>query len=351
MNTIGDTPTHRSERHSAAQIAQRLGVSKAAVSYALNGRPGVSADTRAKILNLAEEFGIPTTDKARQFESGAPLVGLILADLSNPFYQDLGVEVANHARLRGYETLLAHTGDNAEEVLSAAETMAKHGVSGVILTASQDGDARAAQILRNYHIPFVQVSRKLVGVNAGFVGIDNRRAAYQVSQHMISHDYRKIAVVVGPHESSASNQRLQGISDALAEGGIRVPQQWVIRTNLGISGGNAAGEHLLDQDALPEAVICGTDAIACGLVQRLALAGIRVPEDVAISGFDGVTPFGNPDLVLTTIVQPRQEMATGAVNYIDSLVKGMRIMPHDVICKYKIRIGNSCRCDTQRRIS
>ncbi|WP_124054959.1 LacI family DNA-binding transcriptional regulator [Arcanobacterium ihumii] len=330
---------------SAADIARALGVSRAAVSYALNGKPGVSSSTRQRILALAEQRGIHISDRALNWKTTKPLVGLILADLSNPFYQELGVAVSNHARWHGYDAYLSHTGDDPLELLTSVRAMASHRVDGIILTATQDGDAAVVQELRKSNTPYVQVSRKIPTVPGAFVGIDNKAASKDIALHMVSHGFQKIALVVGPRRSSASNDRYAGYLDGLVESGIFVPQQWIVRTSLGIDGGLKAGEYLRSLDrGLPDAIICGSDAIALGIIEDFGAHGFYVPNDVAICGFDGVISPRTSDFSLTTVVQPVDDMAENAVVYLDNLIRNKAVTPHEVICQYSLRIGNSCRC-------
>lgn len=345
METRGENPETK-QRGTAADIAHHLGVSRAAVSYALNGKPGVSTRTRREILELARSYGIEISQCAQNRTGHTPVVGLVLADLSNPFYQELGVAVANTAREFKFSSLLSHTWDNPVELMSTVETMTQRGCDGIILTATQDGDASVAQLLRRTNTPYVQVSRKMPTVKAGFVGIDNKNAAKDMALHVVEHGYKRIALAIGPRRSSASNERQAGYLEGLIESGLSAPSEWIIRTNLGKSGGTAAGRYLRGLErGLPEVVICGSDAIAFGLMEDFANHGVRVPENVAITGFDGVIASHVPGFSLTTVIQPIHDMAYQAVSYLGSLMRHEKVPLHDVICSYQLRIGNSCRCD------
>ncbi|VEI13620.1 LacI family DNA-binding transcriptional regulator [Trueperella bialowiezensis] len=341
----GDERRQHQNKGTATDIANQLGVSRAAVSYALNGKPGVSMETRRAVLELARSFGMNIPDRAKNRAGANRVVGLVLADLGNPFYQELGVAVSNKARQHRLSSLLSHTWDNPVELMSAVQTMTEHGVDGIILTATQDGDASVASLLRRTNTPYVQVSRKMPTVKAGFVGIDNKNAAKDMALHLVDHGYKKIALAIGPRRSSASNERQTGYLEGLIESGLSVPSEWIIRTNLGMKGGTTAGRYLRSlKRGLPEAVICGTDAIAFGLMEDFASHGIGIPDEVAITGFDGVIASNVPGFSLTTVVQPIEEMAEQAVRYLEALMRNDKVAEHDVICPYKLRIGNSCRC-------
>ncbi|QPK81755.1 LacI family DNA-binding transcriptional regulator [Schaalia sp. ZJ405] len=329
----------------AAEVARIVGVSRASVSYALNGKPGVSAPVRARILHVAQELGIPIPTQATTETTTTPLIGVVLADLRNPYYHELGVVISREARSHGFDSYLAHTGDEPAELLTTVRAMANHNVDGIILTATQDGDATVVQELHQSGLPYVQVSRKIPTVRAPFVGIDNRSAARDMVLHLVDHGYRDIALVMGPRRSSASNERYSGYLDGLVENGIFVPRHWIVRTTLGTDGGLRAAEYLLTCGAsLPEVVVCGSDAIAFGVIQYFADHGIRVPRDVAITGFDGLNLVGSVSTQLTTVVQPLEEMAQKAVEYVADLLNNKRSPVRDVICHYHLRIGTSCRC-------
>lgn len=335
----------RATRGSASDIAQVLGVSKAAVSYALNGKPGISDETRRSIIELARAYGIEVPERATNMHTIPSLVGLVLADLSNPFYQELGVAVAEVARSHNLNTLLAHTGDRPKDLLSTVQTMTQHGVNGIILTATQDGDASVARLLRNANLPYVQVSRKMPTVRAAFVGIDNKNAAKDMALHMVSHGYKKIALAIGPRRSSASNERHVGYLEGLIESGLSTPTEWIVRTDLGTGGGYNAAKHFRSlKRGLPEAILCGSDAIAFGIIEDFNAHGISVPNDVAVGGFDGVTPAVWPGFSLTTIVQPIRAMANQAVVQLENLMRNERVKQTDIVCPYELHIGNSCRC-------
>lgn len=328
---------------SAAGLAEYLGISTAAVSYALNGKSGVSDHTRKRVLDAAKKFGLEIPARAEMGARTKPLLGLILADLRNPFYQKLGVAVSQEARNAGFDSYLSHTEDDPHQLLSTVKAMADHHVDGIILTATQDGDASIARELRKYGIPYVQVSRKIPTVQAPFVGIDNSTAAYELAVYVADKGYTNVALALGPRRSSASNERLSGYLLGLLENGISVPQEWIIRIPLGVEGGLQAARYFRGLSrGLPEVIICGTDAIAYGIYSDFSLSGISIPRDVALTGFDGVMDPFEKELELTTIVQPITQMAGAAVSYLGDLVRNVRVAPHEVICRYEMRIGNSC---------
>lgn len=328
---------------SAAQLARLLGVSPAAVSYALHGRPGVSAETRQRILAAAKHHRVQTP-QAELTKCPGGVLGVILADVSNPFYSEFAISVTDAARDRGYEVFLSNSRDEPEAVAAAVKTMIDHGVVGVLLTAIQSGDAEVCRTLRAARIPFVQISRQMTHADADFVGIDDRAAGSEIVNHVLAHGYRDIALVAGPPSSTASFTRAAGFRAALAARGVPLRREWNITGGLNEVDGAKAARYILDREVLPEAIVCGTDAIALGLISVLATRGVRVPDDVAVTGFDGLTTARAHLVDLTTIVQPRRHMAAAAVDMVTARRQRSGAPRQAVMCPHHLYIGKSCGC-------
>ncbi|WP_022868207.1 LacI family DNA-binding transcriptional regulator [Schaalia vaccimaxillae] len=325
----------------AARIAAEFGVSRATVSYALNGKPGVSDQLREQILAAARRYelpmlgGINTTD--------AVLLGMILADVGNRFYSELAVSASDAARRSNAEVILSHTDDEESAIQSAVKTMLGHGVSGLILTVARANDASLMPLLRSAGVSCVQVSRKSQYFNGAFVGVDDYSAGYEVMEHILDHGYRDICIAVGPHTSSSSAQRARGMKDAAANRGVQIRTDRFLRTRLSAEGGHAAARYLLEHGDLPEAVVCGADAIALGLISSLAEAGIGCPDDIAVTGYDGLVSSASRLVGLTTIAQPRGEMACKAIDLLLN-PDPTRKTNEDIICAHSLMIGRTCGC-------
>lgn len=344
---MGTGASARDERGmTAAQLARLLGVSPAAVSYALHGRPGVSAETRQRILAAAEMHNVPIHAPAAAHSDGGVL-GVVLADVSNPFYSEFAISVTDAAREREFEVFLSSTRDELDAVTASVESMIDHQVDGVLLTALQSGDAEICRLLRAARIPLVQISRRMTYADADFVGIDDRAAGEQIALHVLDHGYRDIAVVAGPPSSSASLERAEGIRGALTRGGVALRRAWNITGGLNEADGARAARHLLDLGKLPEAIICGTDAIALGLISVLGIRGVSVPDDIAVTGFDGLTTARTHMLDLTTIVQPRRQMAAVAVDMVAARRSHLSAPSQTVLCPHHLYIGKSCGCSAK----
>lgn len=331
---------------SAAQLARLLGVSPAAVSYALHGRPGVSDKTRERILEAAERHHVRRPEPEEGHCPGGVL-GVVLADVSNPFYSEFAISVTDAARERGYEVFLSNTHDEPHAIAASVDSMIDLGVTGVLLTALQSGDADLCRRLRAARIPLVQISRRMLHADADFVGVDDRAAGEKIAQHVLSHGYQDIAVIAGPPSSTASLTRAEGFRSALARARVPLRREWNITGGLNESDGARAARHLLDLGRVPQAIICGTDAIALGLISVFGTRGISVPADVAVTGFDGLTTARTHMADLTTIVQPRRHMAAVAVDMISARRSRLNAPSQAVLCPHHLYIGKSCGCSAR----
>jgi len=320
-------------------------VSPAAVSYALHGLPGVSDGTRERILRAAADCGLQLL--LEQGVGRRPVLGLALADLGNPFYSELAVSVTDAARAEGFEVFMSNTHDDQEAFETSVSAMVEHRVDGVLMTTMDSHNAAVCRTLRVAHIPFVQLSRRMEGIEADFVGIDDFTAGQEMMNHVLAHGYRRVSLVGGLATSSASRSRAAGFRSALFAAGVELPRLWNMTGGLNEADGVRAAEHLLAQPLLPDAIVCGTDAIALGVLTVLSARGIHVPRDVAVTGFDGLTSSRTTLVNLTTVIQPRQSMAAEAIRLVMQQQLVPSAPPQSVQCLHRLYIGRTCGCATE----
>ena len=332
-------PDAGSRKVSAATVARAAGVSTAAVSYALNGRPGVSSETRQRILTMAQLLGHPGP---RHVQSHSQVIGLIVADLANPFYTQIAAGVVDAARAAGYEVFIAHAPDADASIEPLVQAMVDRGVDAVLLTVLRSDSGEAIRALRKSRTPWVQISRRMAAVPADFVGIDDASAATTMMHHVLDHGYASIATIVGPRTSSASASREDAFVEAALRRGVTVQDRLSVAVTE--EGGRAAVRRLLTRGPLPRALVCGSDAIALGVLSELASRGIPVPSAVAVTGFDGLPEALSPLIPLTTVIQPRRRMGERAVALVLERLQGSGGAIESVILDYELRICRSCGC-------
>ena len=339
----------RALRVSAADVARAAGVSPATVSYVMNGRPGVSTEMRERILRIAQELGHTASSRADRLRSQRTrVIGLVLTDIANPFYTEMAAGTIDAARTQGYEVFLAHTQEDQGTLASVVDTMIARQVDGVVLTVLHPDDGEVIRSLRSARIPFVQLSRRIPHLEADFVGIDDIAAASEVMGHVLDHGHTDITVIAGPRNSSASAARARGFSRTAESRGVDLTGIHRINTYLTEDGGHRAVTRILADGPPPQALVCGSDAIAAGAIGALHSRGIRVPDDVAVTGFDGLFPETSLMAELTTVSQPRREMAELALELLIHRIDGSGKAYQTNIRPHALRIGTTCGCPGRR---
>ncbi|MET3174618.1 UNVERIFIED_ORG: LacI family transcriptional regulator [Arthrobacter sp. UYCu721] len=332
---------------SAASVARAANVSTATVSYVFNKRPGVSEETRQRVIEVATQLGYDASKVAASSDRRARIVGLVLSNIANPFYPELSVGFSEAARERGYQVFLCHTNDDQESLTSAIAAMVDRSVDGLAIAVARSDNASAVRQLRSARVPMVQISRKFPHINADFVGIDDRAAAATMMRHALQHQRWPLATVIGPRTSSASAAREEGFVSESQLAGVTIPVSHRISGPLTLEGGRAAAKHLFTQSNPPRFVLCGSDILALGVMSFALENGLRVPEDLAISGFDGISIMDTPMIDLTCIVQPRHEMSRQALEVLADLIERKRHSTTQLCVPHSLRIGRTCGCSTK----
>jgi LacI family transcriptional regulator len=331
---------------SAASVARAAGVSAATVSYVLNGKTGVSPETRRHVISVANELGFrPRSSGPGLNPQRTRVIGLVLPNIVNPMYTRWAQGVITAAGEAGYEVFTATTQDDADMMSQITSTLATRNVDGVIIAAAFRKDATALRTLRAAKIPFVYLSRRSTYLEGDFVGIDDIAAGSLIMKHVISHGYKDIATVIGPRLSSASLAREQGFIRTAAEAGIAIRGGWKISTQLNNTGGRVAAARLFASGQKPRAVVCGSDEIAIGVMEYALSQGLRIPEDVAVTGSDGLPHSISGLINLTTIIQPQQEMANEAFAILLKRMEKPSTLYQSLTCAHQLHIGRTCGCN------
>lgn len=338
-------PVARPPKVSAAAVARACGVSAATVSYAMNGQPGVSSETRRHIVKVANELGYrPSAHGHLPDPQLTRVIGLVLPNIVNQMYTGWAQHIINATAAEGFEVFVATTQDDAESLAQVVSTLAARNVDGVIVAAALREDSRALRSLRQKRIPYVYLSRRSDHIPGDFVGIDDDAAASALMAHILSHGYTEIATVIGPRFSTASLAREQAFVRTAASAGITVTGERKISTRLNADGGLVAAEKLFNSPKPPDAIVCGSDEIAIGVMEHALALGLAIPDDVAVVGSDGLTLSRSRLINMTTIVQPVQEMAERAFELLLSQITKPRTTYAHTVCEHRIHIGTTCGC-------
>jgi DNA-binding LacI/PurR family transcriptional regulator len=309
-------------RVSIKDIARAAGVSHPTVSRALSDSPLVSEETKARVQRLAREMGYSPNALARGLVTRQTCsVGVVVTTIADPFVAEIVQGIEATALDHGYTVILCNSGAVPEREITAVEMLRSKRVDGVIVTSSRVG-ALYLEHLERIGVPIVLINNhnEQSGRYTFTVTVDNRHGGQLATAHLVQLGHQRIGYVTGPANSSSDLGRLAGYHQALFEGGIEPDPVLVVPGNGRPDGGERALELMSSMDELPTAVFCYNDMTAIGLVHAARRAGLSIPHDLAVVGFDDILFASYLYPPLTTIAQPRVEMGQRAMHMMLSLI-------------------------------
>ena len=333
-------------------VANQAGVSIASVSRVLNGHSSPRANTRERVMRAVEELGFVPDAAARALSNGLKeVVGVVFRRGDETHFEDedeslLFIDVINRgidvaAQRRGFDVLMSSVGFNDENASSRISGLAGK-ADGLIL---HDRMLSAAEIRRlAAAVPVVTLAGK-PGRGSMNVRCDNETGMRELVRHLVvHHGYRSLAYLSGRSDSPDNNSRAHAFESEAAAAGARVYSGPEWQGNYSAAGGAKVVMSLLDEGReLPRAIVCANDQTALGAMHALARRGIRVPADVAVTGFDDVPVARHLHPPLTTIRQPMQELGATAFDVLYSRIS-MGAGEADVVLPVQLIVRESCGC-------
>jgi len=303
-------------RVSIKDIAKAAGVSHSTVSRALTDSPLVKAETKARIQRLAQEMGYTPNAIARSLVTQQTrTVGVVVTTITDPFIAEVVQGIEDTAHENDYAVILSSSAAEPDREIAAVEMLRAKRVDSVIVTSSRVG-ALYLEHLERIGVPVVLVNNhnEKSGRYTFSVSVDNQHGGCLATRHLIEGGHRRIAYVSGPADHSDNAGRLAGYRQALDEAGIAFDPALVVLGNGRLDSGERALLALRSLDRPPTAVFCYNDMTAIGLLSAARGAGLSVPEDLALVGFDDIPLAHHINPCLTTIAQPQRDMGRRAMN-------------------------------------
>ena len=292
-------------------IAQKLGVSPSTVSRALKDHHSIGKKTKKAVKSLAEELEYkPNTAAASLRNNKTKTIGVIISRINRPFISSLISGIERTANSAGYRVIISQSHDDMEQEIENAHAMVSSRVEGLIVSLAMGTDNydHFSQIINN-GIPIVFVDRVTEQFNSDLVIIDNTYAAKVATQHLIDQGCKRIAHFAGAQHRNVYRNRRMGYEQALKENGLEVDPDLIINVyNLSAKDGYKATEHLLKMKNPPDGIFAPNDTSAVSAIKCAKKMGVRVPDDLAIIGFndDPICTIVEPEL--STISHPGIEM-------------------------------------------
>ena len=326
-------------RITSYDVARAAGVSQTTVSFVLNEVEGasISDETRQRVLEVAEELGYVPDAAAQALGRGRThIIGVVATTMADPFIGTIVQTIESAAHEQGYTVILASSDDIPEREIEAVKMLQSRRVDGVIVTSSRVG-ALYQERLEQLSIPVVLINSlaQHKGRYTLSIGVDNRRGGRMATDHLIQRGHRRIAYVAAPADRGDDIERVAGYRDALREADIDFDPSLVVQGTGLAGGGQRALPALLSLDDAPSAAFCYNDMTAIGLMDAAREAGLSVPSDLAVVGFDDIAfaQFACPPL--TTIAQPVGKLGRGAMEMVLTLLSDD---PHSELPVTKVTI-------------
>jgi LacI family transcriptional regulator len=304
------------------QVAERAGVSISTVSHVINNTRVVSDDVRQRVLGIVEEMRYIPSAVARSLKNDkTKTIGVLVPNSSNPYFAELIRWIEEAAFQAGYNIILcnAHGGDHKQTTY--LRLLMEKRIDGLVLVASGADDEQDL-LLHNPTVPIVQLERALPGLDADLILAGEEEGAYQATRHLIELGHRAIACVSGPAALPRTRERVGGFMRAMAQAGLHAPPERMIHDAFTCAGGHAAFTRMLAQAHPPTAVFVTSDLMALGGLCAAGAAGVRVPAQLSVVGYDDIDCADYASPPLTTVAPPKREMARLAIERLVKRIKG-----------------------------
>lgn len=293
-------------------VAKRAKVSTATVSRTMNGSAKVSPETAERVRQAIEALNFYPDTNARALGSGrSSLYGLIISDITNPFFPELVKSFEDIAVLHGQEVLIANTNYDPERMKICVRRMLQRKVDGVAIMTSEMDEGLIEDFSRR-HVPLVFLDTGTVAPGVSCVRIDYSAGIDLAVNHLFQLGHKRIAFISGPMRLSSARMRYKAFMESTARDHLSGNTELIQEGNHRVDGGHEAMQRILASGVRPTAVMASNDLTAIGAMGAIAEAGLRVPEDISVVGYDDIqlSAFTMPPL--TTVSLPRAEIANAA---------------------------------------
>lgn len=337
----------RKKKITSKDIARELGISRTVVSFVLNGKSKemrISDELTQKVLDYVEASNYQPNYMAQSLRTGKTFtIGLIVADIANPFFAKMAREIEQEFWNTGYSVIFCSSDENKKTFKSQLENLKNRQVDGLLLTPP----INSTEILRSLNsqrIPYVIIDRVFDNLEANSVIINNYKAAYDATNRLIAFGRKKVALINVNNELVTMNQRTQGYLDALNEKGLIVNHKLIKQLKFSnvVKDVNNAISDVVTNHA--DAVLFTTNKLGVIGMQAINNLGMKIPDDIAVISFDDTDAYAVAKTPITAIKQPLEQMSQEAVRILSQLIdnKEANIPSKQVVLDTSLIIRESC---------
>jgi len=293
-------------------VAHRAGVSTTTVSHVINGTRKVDPATAARVQSAIDALGYRPNALARSMRRGRThTVGIVVPDIANPFFGDLARSLEDHLFERGYSAIICNSDGEAAKEISYLEVLVSKQVDGLLLIAASQPSQTLAAVLSG-GTPAVVIDRELGDLPVSQVLVENQRGGHLAGRHLLKLGHRDIGIIAGPGNLGTTARRLEGFRAALEEAGVPLPPSRIRRGDFRAASGRAAVDAWILAHDLPTAIFAENDLMALGALSAAHAAGVAVPAELSVVGFDGIAFGADVTPPLTTVCQSTDAVAGAA---------------------------------------
>ncbi|UXI02506.1 HTH-type transcriptional repressor PurR [Photobacterium sp. TY1-4] len=303
-------------------VARLAGVSTTTVSHVINKTRFVAEATQKKVLAAVDELNYAPSAVARSLKCNTTrTIGMLVTKSTNPFFAEVVHGVEEYCYGEGYTLILCNTEGNLEKQRDYLRMLAEKRVDGLLVMCSDLDDKLLALLERQKDLPMVVMDWGPESPHTDKIQDNAELGGYVATKYFIEHGHQKIGCLTGHSEKLTCRERLKGFHKAMAEANLSVNPDWLIEGDFECESAVAAAKQFIAMEERPTAIFCFNDIMAMALISTFEQAGLRVPDDISIIGYDNIdlAPYFSPPL--TTIHQPKQRLGKKAIEILMARVK------------------------------
>lgn len=313
-----------SKKCTIKDVAALAGVSVGTVSMILNGSDKITEKTKERVMDAIEKLDYRRNPHARSLGSQkSRTIGLVVTDLTNPFFGMIVNSIQKYVHARDYNLLLGMSNNDIEKEAKVVSRFIDSAADGVIIVPAHDKRPDTSHIYKliQFGIPYVYLTTRHTSIPGDCVMTDLAEGSYQMTNYLLSNGHKNPVMVCGHKDLVLSSERIRGFTRACEEHGLSVSSDQIVECEPDFCGGRDALDRIL-QTGKPDAILTVNDIVAMGIMKRAEELNLRIPEDLSISGYDDLLYSSMLETPLTTIRQPVAEMCELAVDLLFRRLEG-----------------------------
>ncbi len=322
-------------------VAKLAETSATTVSHVINETRFVSPDTKQRVMDAIRALGYRPNSMARGLRSGqSKTIGLIVPDNSNPFFAEILRIIENYGYSKGYSVILCNSDGDVNKEIAYTELLYAKQVDGIVFISTNNSTEHLEK-LTDSGIPMIVMDRDVDLTDTDVIMVDNYQGGYAATQYLIQLGHQRIACIAGPSLLTPSADRVKGYRQALEDAGLPYDESLVVSGDFQVDSGESAMRVLLEGKHRPTAVFACNDLMALGAMRAIREAGLSIPQDISVIGFDDIALSSYISPTLTTIAQPLKEMARASIEMLITRIQGetvdlqakRRVLPTELIIR------------------